>query len=182
MGFGSLGSIALIVLCGIVLHPLNMNANTLSEMGLAMAKPLGTIGAYLFAAVLFITCFGAALEISLAVSYNISQGFGWEWGESKKPAQAARFNLTLTLLLVVAIIINLFGIDPLQLALFASTIIALFLPLSLSPFIILMNNPRYLGDKTNGLFTNIALVIILLIAFVVALVSLPLTIITGGGG
>ena len=182
MGFGSLGSIALVVLSAIVLRPLNINANTLGEMGLIMAKPLGPIGAYLFAAVLFITCFGAALEISLAVSYNIAQGFGWEWGESKKPVEATRFNIVLTLFLVVALIINLFGIDPLQLALFASTIIALFLPFSLSPFLIIMNNPRYLGNKTNGWFTNIALVIILLIAFVVALVSLPLTIITGGGG
>lgn len=181
MSFGSVGSIALVMLAAIVLRPLNLSASTLGEIGLAMAKPFGPIGAWLFAAVLFATCLGAALEVSLAVSYNVAQGFGWEWGEDKKPAEAARFNLVLLLFLLVAVAIGMLGIDPLQLALFASTIIALFLPISLSPFLIVMNDHRYLGDKTNGWFGNIALLCIVLIAFVVALVSLPLVIISGGG-
>ncbi|HYX51081.1 MAG TPA: hypothetical protein VE843_15145, partial [Ktedonobacteraceae bacterium] len=79
------------------------------------------------------------------------------------------------------VVIGLMGIDPLQLALFASTVIALFLPISLSPFLILMNDPQYLGDKMNGRFTNIAMLGILVLAFLVALISLPLVIITGGG-
>ncbi len=181
MGFGSVSSIALVILGAIVLQPLNLNANTLGELGLTMAKPFGTIGSLLFAAVLFITCFGASLEVLLGVSYNIAQGFGWEWGENKKPVEAGRFNLIIVVFLLIALVIGLLGIDPLQLALFASTVIALFLPISLSPILILMNDPQYLGDKINGRFTNIAVVGILLIAFIVALISLPLQIISGGG-
>ena len=181
MGFGSVSSLALVILGAIVLQPLNLNANTLGELGLTMAKPFGTIGSLLFAAVLFITCFGASLEVLLGVSYNIAQGFGWEWGENKKPVEAARFNLIIVVFLLIALVIGLLGIDPLQLALFASTVIALFLPISLSPILILMNDPQYLGDKINGRFTNIAVVGILLIAFIVALISLPLQIISGGG-
>ena len=181
MSFGSLGSISLVILGAIVLRPQNINAGTLGEIGLAMAKPFGTIGALLFAGVLFITCFGAALEVVLAVSYNIAQGFGWEWGENKRPVEAARFNLVIICFLLVAVVISLFGIDPLQMALLASTVIALFLPLSLLPFLILLNDPQYMGDKTNGRITNLAVMIILLIAFVVALVSLPLQLLSGGG-
>lgn len=181
MGFGSLGSLALIFLGAIVLQPLNLNANTLGEIGLAMAKPFGYIGALLFAVVLFATCLGASLEVVLALSYNIAQGFGWEWGENKKPAEAARFNLTLIIILLLAVIIGLFATDPLKLALFSSTIISLFLPISLLPFLILMNDSQYLGDKVNGRFDNIAIVCILLIAFVVALVALPLELLSGGG-
>src|SRR5947199_7521334 len=69
MGFGSLGSIALVVLATIVLQPLNIGSSTLGELGLAMAKPFGQIGVYLFAATLFATCLAAALEVVLAVSY-----------------------------------------------------------------------------------------------------------------
>jgi len=181
MGFGSMGSLALLVLAAIVLQPLNISASTLGELGIAMAKPFGIVGSLLFASVLFATCLGAALEVVLAVSYNIAQGFGWEWGENKKPAEAARFNLVMTIFLLIAVAIGLTGIDPLQLALFASTIISLFLPISLSPFLILMNDPQYLGKKTNRRFTNIAMVCILVLAFLVALISLPLEIITGGG-
>ena len=181
MSFGSMGSLALLVLAAIVLQPLNISASTLGELGIAMAKPFGIVGSLLFATVLFATCLGAALEVVLAVSYNIAQGFGWEWGENKKPAEAARFNLVMTIFLLIAVAIGLTGIDPLQLALLASTIISLFLPISLSPFLILMNDPQYLGKKTNRRFTNIAMVCILVLAFLVALVSLPLEIITGGG-
>jgi Mn2+/Fe2+ NRAMP family transporter len=181
MGFGSLGSIALVVLGAMVLQPLNMSSSTLGELGLALAKPFGQIGGYLFAGALLATCLGAALEVVLAVSYNIAQGFGWEWGEDKKPVDAPRFNLVLLIFLLLAVGIGLLGTDPLQLALLASTVIALFLPFSLSPFLVIMNDRDYLGDKTNGRFTNIAMILILLIAFLVALVSLPLEIVSGGG-
>ena len=181
MSFGSLGSIALIFLGAMVLQPLNMQASSLGELGLSMAKALGPFGALLFAVALFATCLGAALEVVLGVSYNIAQGFGWEWGEDKKPVEAARFNLVLIIFLLVAVAIELMGIDPLQLALAGSTVIALFLPISLFPFLVLMNNPQYLGDKTNGRFSNIAIICILLIAFVVAVVSIPLEILSGGG-
>ena len=181
MSFGSLGSLGLIVLGAIVLQPLNIQSSTLGELGLAMAKALGPFGMICFAIALFATCLGASLEVLLGVSYNVAQGFGWEWGENKKPVEAARFNLVIILFLLVATAIGLLGIDPLQLALFASTIIALFLPISLFPFLVLMNDPQYLGDKINGRVTNIAIICILVIAFVVAAVSLPLEILTGGG-
>jgi Mn2+/Fe2+ NRAMP family transporter len=181
MGFGSLGSIAIIVLGAIVLQPLHMNASTLGEVGLPMANAFGPIGAILFGVILFATCFGAAMEVLLGVSYLIAQGFGWEWSENKKPVEAARFNLVILLFLLIAIIISLFGMDPLQLALLASTVIALFLPISLLPFLVLMNDPQYLKDKVNNRLSNIAIICILLIAFIVALISLPLEILTGGG-
>ena len=146
-----------------------------------MAKPCGIAGSRLFACGRFVTCTGAALEVVLAISYNIAQGFGWEWGENKKPIEAARFNLVMTIYLLIAVVIGLMGIDPLQLALLASTVIALFLPISLSPFLILMNDPQNLGNKTNGRFTNIGMTGVLVLAFLVALISLPLIIITGGG-
>jgi Mn2+/Fe2+ NRAMP family transporter len=181
MGFGSLGSLALVFLGAMVLQPLHIQSNTLGELGLAMAKPFGSIGALLFATALFATCFGAALEVVLGVSYMIAQGFGWEWGEDKKPIEAARFNLVLTMFLVVAVVIGLLGMDPLQLALLASTVIALFLPFSLVPFLVLMNDRQYLGNKTNSRFGNSALICILIMAFVVAVISLPLELLTAGG-
>ncbi len=181
MGFGSFGSLALLILSALVLMPQHIAVNSLGELGLTMAQPFGSIGALLFAAVLFVTCLGAALEVTLSVSYNVAQGFGWEWGEGKKPAQAARFNLVIVIMLVIAVALNCLGVDPLQLALLASTVIALFLPLSLFPFLILMNDAHYLGDKTNGRWANKVMLAILLIAFIVALISLPLEILTGGG-
>jgi Mn2+/Fe2+ NRAMP family transporter len=60
MGFGSMGSLALLVLGALVLQPLNISSNTLGELGLAMAKPFGIVGSLLFASVLFVTCLSAS--------------------------------------------------------------------------------------------------------------------------
>ena len=171
MGFGSLGSIALVFLGAMVLQPLNITSSMLGELGLAMAKPLGPIGAVLYAVALFGTCLGAALEVSLSIGYQTAQIFGWEWGEDKTPREAARYNLVLLMVMLVVVAIGFVGIDPLQLSLFASTLIALFLPISLLPFLIFMNDAKYLRDKTNGWFSNSATICIVILAFVVALVG-----------
>jgi Mn2+/Fe2+ NRAMP family transporter len=180
MSFGSISAIALVILSAMVLQPLHVGGNTLEEMGLTMAQPLGQIGVYLFATALFATCLGASLEVVLSMSYNISQGFGWEWGEEKKPVKAARFNLVLTVFILVAIVIGLLGVNPLQLALFGSAVTALLLPISLFPFVIIMNDRQYLKDKTNRRWSNIATIVILLLACVVAAISIPLEILSGG--
>jgi Mn2+/Fe2+ NRAMP family transporter len=180
MGFGSTTAIALMLLSAMFLGPIDIAGGTLSEIGLAMAQPLGKIGAMLFASALFVTCLGAALEVSLSTAYNISQGFGWEWGEEHLPARAPRFNLLLILFLAVALVLSTIGGDPLQLALIGASFTALVLPISLAPFLVLMNDPTYLGDRTNGALSNIATVGIVAIAFAVAVVSLPLLVLSGG--
>jgi Mn2+/Fe2+ NRAMP family transporter len=180
MGFGSTSAIALIILSALVLGPRDMSGLTLTEMGLTMADPLGRLGASLFASALVVTCFGAALETSLSMSYNVSQGFGWEWGEDKAPVEAPRFNLLLFAFLLLATLIAMTGIDPLQLALYGAAFTALVLPVSLAPFLVLMNDRDYLGDKTNGRLSNYALVGVLVIAFGVAAVSIPLLVLSGG--
>ncbi|HEX3272505.1 MAG TPA: divalent metal cation transporter [Ktedonobacterales bacterium] len=182
MGFGSLCSIAVVVLAAVVLRPHGIQANTLGEIGLPMGQAFGPVGGILFAVILFATCLGAAFEVSLSLSYNIAQGFGWEWGEGKRPVEAARFNVVLTALVIVAALIGLFAGDPLRLAVFASTLLALFLPFSLSPLLIIMNDREYLGEHTNGRFANIATIAVLAMAFLVAVVSIPLLILSGGGG
>lgn len=182
MGFGSLGSLSLMVLAAMVLHPLHLDGNSLQEIGQPLSHAFGQIGMVVFAVALFSTCLGAALEVALGVSYLIAQGFGWEWSEDKKPVQAARFNLIIILFLCVAMIIGLLGIDPLQLALFASTVIALLLPFSLFPFLVLMNDKQYLGEQhVNGRGANLAILAILLLASMIALISLPLEILSRGG-
>lgn len=180
MGFGSTTAIALIVLSAMVLQPKGIAGLTLAEIGLAMAQPLGRVGASLFAATLFVTCLGAALEISLSMGYNVSQGFGWEWGEEKVPARAPRFNTVMLVFLAAAFAFSLLGLDPLALALYGSAFTALVLPISLVPFLVLMNDPSYLGDRTNGRLSNLGLALVLVIAFVVAVVSIPLLVLSGG--
>lgn len=181
MGFGAVGALALIILSGMVLQPRHSNGGQLGDIGLPLSHAFGKVGLALFAITLFATCLGAAFEVVLGLTYLIAQGFGWEWGENKRPVQAARFNLTIIVFLCIAVLLGSFGLSPLQLALVASMVIALLLPFSLSPFLILMNAPAYLGKYTNRRWQNVAMIAVLAMAFLVALASLPLVILSGGG-
>src|SRR5829696_4282185 len=180
MGFGSLTAISLMVLAAQVLGPMDIVGSTLPEIGLTLIEPFGRIGGILFAVILFATCLGAALEIVLSLGYNVAQGFGWEWGETKPPAEAARFNLVLLVAIVIGVTLTVLAGDPLRLALLGSAFTALVLPVSLVPLVVLMNDPDYLHDRTNGALGNVLLVVIVVIAFVVAVVSMPLLLLSGG--
>lgn len=180
MAFGSTTAIALIIVSAMVLMPKHIAGLTLAEVGLALSEPLGRVGASIFASALFVTCLGAALEVTLSMGYNVAQGFGWEWGEDEVPARAPRFNAVMLAFPLVALGLSIIGPDPLRLALYGSAFTALVLPISLVPFLVLMNDPAYLGDRTNGKLANIGLGAVLIIAFVVAVVSIPLLILSGG--
>jgi Mn2+/Fe2+ NRAMP family transporter len=181
MTFGMTTSIGLVAVCALVLQPAGIRATSLPEIGLGLAAAFGQLGGVLFALVLIACCLGAALEVVLAIGYEVSQGFGWEWGEEKAPTQAPRFNLVLTLYLLGALALAFLLGDPLQLALLGSAAVALFLPLSLAPFLILMNDPDYAREERNGALMNIATAGVLLLAFVLAVVSMPLLFLSGGG-
>ncbi len=86
MTFGAVISIAILVLAAIVYPPLGINdIEGYDQIAPILTPALGKWGFYLFAASLGITCFGAALEASLAQAYMVAQGFGWNWSEDAKP-------------------------------------------------------------------------------------------------
>jgi Mn2+/Fe2+ NRAMP family transporter len=130
----------------------------------------------LFAAALAIACFGAALEIALDMAYMVTQGFGWNWGESVRPSTAARFSLIYTVSIFLAALLMVIGLDPLHLTLFTMALTAVILPLVIFPFLVLMNDPHYVGAHRNGWISNGVVVGVIVLAFLIALVAIPLQI------
>jgi len=141
-----------------------------------IVQTLGRWGYPLFWVSLAIGCIGAALEISLDVSYIVSQSFGWDWGESQKPAEEARFALIYTLAMPIAAIPALIGLDPLKLTMFSMALTVIALPIVVGPLIVIMNDEQYLQQHTNGWITNMAVIAIVLVAFVLAVLAIPLQI------
>jgi Mn2+/Fe2+ NRAMP family transporter len=71
------------------------------------------------------------------------------------------------------------GIDPLQLTLFSMALTATILPLVIVPFLVLMNDDRYVGKHRNGWFSNGIIVATIALAFILAIVAIPLEVIGG---
>jgi Mn2+/Fe2+ NRAMP family transporter len=180
MSFGSLISIAVLILAALVFPPRGLHADHYSQLALLLQDALGHWGFILFVLSLGIACLGAALEITLEIAYLAAQGFGWNWSENQPPIKEARFSLLYTLVIILGAIFVLIGIDPLQLTMLSMALTAATLPISIVPFLILMNDKHYLEEHRNGLFSNIVVIAIISLAFLLAVVAIPLQILGGG--
>ncbi|OLE97901.1 MAG: hypothetical protein AUG75_02800, partial [Cyanobacteria bacterium 13_1_20CM_4_61_6] len=179
MSFGGLLSMAVLIAAALALKPNGIDVDKFEQAALLMTTALPKWGFYLFAISMLLACLGAALEISLAISYFFAQGFGWNWSENVTPSKDARFCLTYTIIILLAAVPLIFGIDPIKVTMIAMALTAATLPLAIVPFLFLMNDPIYLGEHRNGWISNSVVAVIILISFVLAVISIPLQIIGG---
>jgi Mn2+/Fe2+ NRAMP family transporter len=179
MSFGGAISIAVLIAAAMVFHPRGILIDAYEQVALEVTVPLGIWGYRIFGIALIIACFGAALELSLDIAYVYAQGFGWRWSEDLRPAEASRFALVYTIFIFAACLPVAFGVDPLNLTLFSMAATALILPLIVLPFLIIMNDKRYLRNHTNSAFTNVIVCFVILLAAAMAIVAIPLEILGG---
>jgi Mn2+/Fe2+ NRAMP family transporter len=179
MSFGSLISIAVLVLAALILLPLGIHVDHYSQLPLLLVPIFGKWGFWLFVASLGIACLGATLEVTLEIAYLAAQGFGWNWSENQPPIEEARFSLTYTIVLLLGSLLVVTGIDPLKLTIFSMALTAATLPVSIVPFLFLMNDKDYVRDHGNGWFSNVVVILIVALACLLALVTIPLQIFGG---
>jgi Mn2+/Fe2+ NRAMP family transporter len=179
MSFGGFLSMGVLIAAALALQPNGIDIDKFEQAALLMTTALPKWGFFLFAASMFFACLGAALEISLAIAYFFAQGFGWNWSENLTPSKDARFCFTYTIIIFLAAIPLLAGVDPIKVTMMSMALTAATLPLAIVPFLFLMNDPIYLGERRNGWISNSVVAIIILISFVLAVISIPLQIIGG---
>lgn len=177
MSFGAIISVAIIVLAAIIYPPHGIeDVEGYEQIAMILTPAFGGWGLYLFAGSLLITCFGAALEVSLAQSYLVAQGFGWNWSESARPKTDPAFCLVYTICILIAVVPIALGLDPLTVTIFSMAITAVSLPFGVVPFIFLMNDRKYVGDHVNGRIANAVVLFVIGLAFLFAVVTIPLQI------
>jgi Mn2+/Fe2+ NRAMP family transporter len=179
ISFGGVLSMAIVVVAALALGVRSIKVDHADQAGLMLVGVLGRKGFWLFLFSLFIASFSAALEVSLSVAYFVAQGFGWNWGENLRPVDDARFSLVYTGTILLAMLVLLAGVDPLKLTLFTMALIAATLPVSVIPFLALMNDAGYLPKHRNGRLSNTIVLLTVLLASVLAIVSIPLEILGG---
>jgi Mn2+/Fe2+ NRAMP family transporter len=144
-----------------------------------LVQPFGPWGVPVFAACLGVACFGAALQVSLNLAYLVSQGFGWNWSENLKPHEDARFALVYTCAIPIGAVLVVLGGDPLQLTTFSMALNAVLAPVIVLPLLILMNDRHYLRNHRNGVVGNVFVSAVVVIAFLIAIVAIPLEVLGG---
>ena len=179
MSFGGLLSMAVLIAAALALHPQGIQVDKFEQAALLMTSAFPKWGTFLFAASMLVACFGAAVEISLAIAYFFSQGFGWNWSQNLEPSKNARFSLVYTIIILSSAVPLVFGVDPVKVTMISMALTAATLPVAIVPFLFLMNDPIYMGKHRNGWVSNSVVAIIILISFLLAVISIPLEIIGG---
>ncbi|PYS46664.1 MAG: hypothetical protein DMF68_18535, partial [Acidobacteria bacterium] len=179
MSFGSILSIAVLIVAAMVLLPRGIQVEHYAQLPLILIDVLGYWGFILLAASLGIACLGAALEITLEIAYMVAQGFGWNWSENQRPLEEARFSLVYIIVIIMGALLVIVGIDPLKLTIFSMALTAATLPVAIVPFLFLMNDKSYVHEHRNSFFSNAVVLLIIGLAFVLAIVTIPLEIFGG---
>jgi Mn2+/Fe2+ NRAMP family transporter len=180
-GLGGLLSLALMTTGGALFLGHGISPEHLGTIALGAENPLGRIG-LLFALVgiLFATG-GASIDTVFAGAYNLAQFCGWEWGRYRHPRGAPRFTLTWLVLLVLALVIVITGVDPVMLTEYAVIFSVVALPLTYIPILLVANDPSYMGRYRNGRLANGFGLLYLVVIMVVALTAVPLLVLTNVG-
>ena len=144
--------------------------------------PLGTIGLVLALVGILFAVGGAAIDTCLSGAYNLAQYFGWEWGKHLPAAQAPRFTLSWLVLLVLALAVVATGIDPVILTEYSVIFSVVALPLTYLPILLIAGDRSFMGEHANGRFAATIGWIYFGVIIVLAVASIPLLLITNGGG
>lgn len=175
IGIGTILSLATLVVAARV-FPRGVQMESYEQLPVMLEAPLGRWGFRAFVAALGIACYGAAAETALVAAHLVAQALGWNFAKTERPRNNARFALVYTLAIVVSSIVVLAGADPISLTLVAMAISAVMLPVAVFPFLLLMNDARFLGDKKNRLGGNLVVAAIVTLAVVLSIVTIPLEI------
>ena len=178
---GGVLSIAIAAAASLVLLPVDIQVDTLAQVGLPTAESLGKLGLAVALLGFFAATFGAACETGLSVGYSISQYFGWQWGKYVRPREAARFHVVLLLCAITGVAVLLTTVDPIKVTEYSVVFSAVALPLTYFPILVVANDPDYMGDRVNGRLANGLGTIYLVLVVVAATAAIPLMIATKAG-
>jgi manganese transport protein len=180
-GLGGFLSFALMITAGALFFPQGIEPQFIGTVGLGAEVPLGTIGLVLALIGILFAVGGAAIDTCFSGAYNLAQYFGWEWGKHRRPSDAPRFTIAWAVLLVLALLVIMTGIDPVMLTEYAVIFSVVALPLTYIPILLVANDTAYMGRYVNGRLANAFGLLYLVIIMVVAVSAIPLMIITHQG-
>lgn len=178
---GGLLSAAIAGCAAVVLLPAGIAVTSLSQVILPVAAGAGKLGLAVVLLGIMAATFGAALETTLSSGYTLAQFFGWSWGKFRKPAEAARFHVSMIICLLVGLAVLATGVDPVLVTEYSVVFSAVALPLTYLPILIVANDPQYMGKHVNGRGVNVVAMIYLVVILVASLAAIPLMIVTGAG-
>ncbi|HEY7062756.1 MAG TPA: divalent metal cation transporter [Chloroflexota bacterium] len=126
-----------------------------AEAAEALRPLAGDAAAVLLAVGLIGAGFLAVPVLVGSSAYAIAEAFGWQEGLDESPSRAARFYGVIAIATVVGLEINYLGLNPINALFYTAVIYGFLAPPLLFVIMLIANNPRVMGDRVNGRWTNV---------------------------
>lgn len=145
---------------------------TVAEAAAAL-RPLAGESAYLlFAIGILGTGFLSIPVLAGTLGYLLSESFGWREGLNRHFHQARGFYLTIALALLLAMLLPLSGIQPVQALVWSAVLYGLTAPVLIAVLLNICNKPSIMGSHVNGHRANFFGVLTLLLMGGCAILSI----------
>jgi manganese transport protein len=178
---GSLLSVSLIAIGTQWFDPAHAEPTLPGVAALAAAGTYGKTGFLLALGGMFFAFAGAAIETGMSGAYNVAHFFGWPWGKFRRPREAPRFVTAWIVIFVLATLIILTGIDPVDVVEYSIVFSVVILPFTYFPLLMVAGNRAIMRTQANGPLANALGWFFLVIVTLAALCAIPLFAMTHGG-
>jgi len=164
---GGLISVSIIITSAVAFYGSPQNIQGAQDLAIQLEPILGSWAKYVLATGLFAAGISSSITAPLAAAYATSGILGW-----KKDMKDWRFKLVWIIILFVGITFSILGYKPIQAIWFAQIANGILLPVVAVFLVIVMNNSKILGRYINKRWSNIAVVIVIIITLGLGLRSI----------
>jgi len=178
---GGMLAAALLVIGKLYLGPAQIEAGLPGTAAMSAAVQFGRAGLWIALGGMFFAFAGAAIETTMCSAYGLAQFFGWPWGKFRTPRKAPRFALAWIVVLVLAALVVLTGVDPIKVVEYSIVFSVVILPLTYFPMMAISRDPDIMGAYVNGPVTNILGWAYFVLISIAAIAAIPLLVLTHGG-
>ncbi len=137
--------------------------HTAADAASALEPLAGPLARYLFAVGLIGSGVVAIPVLLASTSYAMTDSFGWSGGLAQRPWQSEGFYLILTLAAIIAVVITLMRVDPIELIFWSNILAAIIAPLLIIVILLLGNRRSMMKNQRFSWLHNAALLVALVI-------------------
>jgi len=129
--------------------------NTAAEAAEALRPLAGNAASFLFALGVIGVGFLAVPVMTTGAAYDLCQVVGWKHSLHAKPSQAKKFYAAIGVFTVLAMAMNFLGFNPMKALVFSGIVQGFSTPPLLLLIMLMTNNRKIMGNRTNSLGLNI---------------------------
>lgn len=156
MFLSNLAMFFIITACAATLHIAGIQDIQTAAQAAEALRPLAGDNSYLLFAIGII---GVGLlgipVLAGSASYAISESFGWKGGLGYKLKQASSFYGVIIISIILGMLINFIGLDPIKALIYSAVANGLVAPVMLVIIVLISSSRKIMGDKVNGFVTRI---------------------------